>query len=187
MRPLLLALALACSVALAACGNTLQDQPIPHSELEQLIVNPFPIYWLGGSFHGLNLTETSQDSGGAFVVQYGDCLEGGQGTCVSPLRVVTSADNSFLPGGGASARHVVIRGVPATIAEQGRTIVLATGPVVLGIYADTASLALAAARAAVTINEPGAPGAPLPAPEPNTGYGSTPLPSQEPQPLHPVR
>ena len=37
-------------------------------------------------------------------VQYGDCLQGGQGTCVPPLRIVTSPDNSFLPGGSAPQR-----------------------------------------------------------------------------------
>lgn len=180
-------LAAVCAGALGGCGNTLQDKPIPHNILESLLVNQFPVYWLGASFHGLAVTEASGDPSGGFSVQYGDCLEGGQGTCVAPLRVITSADNSFLPGEAAPSRRTVIRGVPALVAEAGRTIVLPTGPVVVDIYARDSGLAQAAARTVVPLNEPGAPYAPLPAPRPDTGYGSTPLPSQEPPPLRLLR
>jgi hypothetical protein len=178
---------LLCALAFAACGDPLQVKPIPHNTLEGLIVNPYPVYWLGGTFHGLAITGVERDSSGAISIQYGTCLEGGQGTCVPPLRVVTSADNSFLPGDGAAHRSAVIRGVTATIAQRARTIILGTGPVVVTIYSNSPTLTRAAARAMVPINQPGAPGLALPAPLPDTGYGSTPLPSQEPQPLHPVR
>ena len=40
------------AVTLTACGDTLQDQPIPHNTLESLLVAPYPVYWLGGSFPG---------------------------------------------------------------------------------------------------------------------------------------
>jgi hypothetical protein len=179
--------ALACAAGLTACGDTLQEKPIPHNVLEGLVVKPFPVYWLGGTFHGLSITAAEQDSSGAVTIQYGNCLEGGQGTCVPPLKIITSADNSFVPGGEAARRATQIRGVPATITERSRGIILDTGPVVMSIHAASAGLARAAARAAVPINRPLSPGAPLPAPQPDTGYGSTPLPSQEPQPLHPVR
>jgi hypothetical protein len=182
--PILLA---ACAIALGACGDTLQDQPISHSTLEGLVVNSFPVYWAGGAFHGLSITEASHDPSGGFSVQYGDCVEGGQGTCVPPLRVVTSADNSFLPGGGAPGAQAQIRGVQAHVVQGGRTIVIPTGAVVVDIYATDARLARAAAREVVPINEPGTPEGQLPARLPDTGYGSTPLSSQEPAPLHPVR
>ena len=81
--------------ALGGCGDTLQDQPISHSSLENLLVSPFPVYWLGGSFHGFAITETSHDPSGGVSIQYGDCLVGGQGTCVPPVHIVTSPDNSF--------------------------------------------------------------------------------------------
>jgi len=180
-------LLIACALVLGGCGDTLQDQPISHSTLEGLVVNSFPVYWLGATFHGLSITETSHDPGGGFSVQYGDCVEGGQGTCVPPLRIVTSADNSFLPGGGAPGTTAQIRGVQAHVVQSGRTIVIPTGPVVVNIFATDARLARAAARTAVPINEPGTPEGPLPARLPDTGYGSTPLSSQEPAPLHPVR
>jgi hypothetical protein len=182
--PILLA---ACSLALTGCGNTLQDQPISHNTLEALLVNSFPVYWLGGSFHGLQITEASHDPSGGFSVQYGDCVEGGQGTCVPPLRVVTSADNGFLPGGSAPGRQTRVRGVSALLVQGGRTVVIPTASVVVDIYATAPALAHAAALAAVPINEPGTPGGPLPARLADTGFGSTPLSSQEPSPLHPVR
>jgi hypothetical protein len=173
--------------ALAGCGDTLQDRPIAHNTLEGLIVAPYPVYWLGRSFNGLRITEASHDPGGAFDVQYGDCVVGGQSTCVPPLRVVTSPDNSFVPGGSTPRRAVTVRGVRALAAQRGATIEIPTGGVVVGIYADSAALAAAAARTAVPINEVGAPGAPLPARLPNTGFGSTPLPSQTPSPLRELR
>ncbi len=175
----------ACALVLATsgCGDTLQDQPIPHNTLETLVVAPYPVYWLGRSFGKLQITEASQDPGGAYVVQYGDCVAGGQSTCVPPLRVVTSPDNSFVAGGSAPRRAALVRGVRALVAERGATIELPTAGVVVGIYADSAPLAAAAARTIAPINEVGAPGEPLPARLPDTGFGSTPLPSQTPLPL----
>ena len=96
---------------------------------------PYPVYWLGGSFEGLQITEAARDPGGASSIQYGDCLEGGQGVCVPPLRVVTSPDNSFLPGGSAPRATAEIRGVTAVVALGGRVIEIPTGRVVVDIYA----------------------------------------------------
>jgi hypothetical protein len=185
-RPLA-ALAALCAVALGACGNTLQDQPIPHNILEGVLLAPYPVYWLGGSFQGLALTEAAHDPGGAFAIQYGDCLEGGQGVCVPPLRVVTSPDNSYLPGGTTPRTTARIRGVAAVVAQGGKTIEVPTGGVVVDIHANDARLASAAAQTIVPINAVGAPREPLPAQLPDTGFAGRPLPSQVPSPLHAVR
>ena len=176
-------LAALCALALGACGDTLQDQPIPHNILESLIVAPTPVYWLGGSFEGLAVTDATHDPGGAYTVQYGDCLEGGQATCVPPLRVVTSPDNSFLPGGSTPHANAALRDVAAVVAQGGRTVMVATGEVVVDIYAKSTTLADAAARTIVPINGIGAPEAALPAPLPDSGFAETPLPSQVPSPL----
>jgi hypothetical protein len=175
-----------CALALCACGDTLQSRPIPHNILEGMIGAPFPVYWLGGSFQGLPIGEATYDPSGSYSLQYGNCLEGGQGTCVTPVRIVTSPDNSFLPGGSTAGTRTRIRGVGALIAQAGRTIVLATGGVVVDIYATSARAAAAAARTAVPINQPGSPEAPLAPALANTGFGEMPLHSQVPPPLHPL-
>ncbi|MHB8234910.1 MAG: hypothetical protein ACYDHT_09690 [Solirubrobacteraceae bacterium] len=169
---------------MSACGDTLQDRPIAHNTLETLLVAPYPVYWLGRSFQGLAVTEAKRDPGGAFTVQYGDCVQGGQSTCVPALRVVTSPDNSFVAGGEAAQRPARIRGVDAVLAQAGRTIEIPTAGVVVGVYGERPRLAAAAARTIVPINQAGAPGDALPARLPDSGFGSTPLPSQVPSPLH---
>jgi hypothetical protein len=176
-------LAALCATTLCACAGTLQDRPIPHNILEGLIQAPFPVFWLGRSFQGMPVSEATHDPSDSFSVQYGDCLEGGEGGCIPPLRVVTSPDNGFLPGGSAPARTTRIRGVAALLAQGGKTIVIATAGVVVDVYAIKAAMAQAAARTLVPINAVGAPEAPLPAALPNTGFGETPLPSQVPPPL----
>lgn len=175
-----------CAVALCSCGNTLQDKPIPHNILESLIAAPFPVYWLGGSFEGMAVSEAARDPGGAYSLRYGDCLRGGEGTCVTAIEVVTSPDNSFLPGGSATTRRARIRGIAALLARGGRTIVLATSGVVVDVYATSARSAAAAARTVVPINEVGSPGGALAPALPNTGFGEAPLPSQLPPPLRPL-
>jgi hypothetical protein len=180
--------AVLCTLCLGACGDTIQDQPVPHNSLESMLLAPYPVYWLGGSFHGLQITEASHDPSGAFTVQYGDCLEGGQSTCVPPLKVITSPDNGFVPGEGGTTSHTsaFLRGVRGHLAARGDAISIPTDGVILDVYAHTPALALAAARTAVPINSPGAPGDPLAAPLPDTGYGERPLPSQTPSPLRAV-
>jgi hypothetical protein len=181
-RPLApIALALLCALGLSACADTLQTQPAAPSVLEPLVMQEaFPVYWLGGTFHRLAITRVARDSSGAYEIQYGDCIVGGESVCVTPLAILTSPDNSFLPGGGAVQGTMAIRGVRARSAQGGRTLVLATGGVVVDLYAASPSLARAAAATMVAIGAPGAPGAPLPPPLPNTGYGERPLPSQQP-------
>ena len=49
-----------------------------------------------------------------------------------------------------------------------------------------ATIRRAAARQIVAINRPGSPGERLPAPLPDTGFGSTPLPSQGPATARPL-
>jgi hypothetical protein len=181
-----LLLLLVCPTLLAACGDTLQTQPIAHSALESLISAPYPVYWVGGRFSGLSITEVVHDPGGAYSIQYGTCVQGGQGTCTPSLRLITSPDNSFLPGGSAPARAIALRGVRGESLQDGHTIALAAGGVVIDIYAHTPALATSAAATMVPINGPAAPGEQLPAQLPNTGFAQTPLRSQIPSPVQRV-
>lgn len=180
-----LALAALCALAIAGCANTIQDQPIGHNVLEGILVAPYPVYWLGGSFHGNAITEVAKDPGGAFRLQYGNCVEGGQSTCVPVIRVVTSPDNSFVPGGEARQHPTRLRGVLALSAEAGRTLEIPTGGVVVSVHSPDTSLTASVAQSIVPINEPGAPLAALPPRLPSTGFADTPLPEQMPSPLHP--
>jgi hypothetical protein len=184
-RAVALSLSLLSALALSACADTLQNRPISHSDLERMMIAPYPVYWLGGSFRGIAIREASRDVGGAFRVQYGNCVQGGQSTCVPRVRVVTSPDNSFLPGLGVTPlRATRVRGVPAHTTPDGRTIELTTGPVVVSIHSPSRRLAAAASTTMVAINQPGAPGAALPTPLPDTGFASAPLPVQLPPALH---
>lgn len=169
-------------LTLSACANTIQDQPISRSALEPMVLqHAYPVYWLGGQFHRLAITEAAHDPGGAYTIHYGDCTRGGQFTCVSPLSIVTSPDNSFVPGGAGAPDEVDLRGVRARLAQGGATIVIATGGVVVSIYAPAAALAREAAQTMVPINRVGVPDQALPRPEPDTGFAAEALPSQEPR------
>jgi hypothetical protein len=181
-----LCLAGLCGLALSACASTTQDKPIPHNVLENMIEANFPVYWLGRAFEGMQLAEAIHDPSDAWSVQYGNCLEGGEGGCVPRLRIVTSPDNSFLPGGQAFTHDTRVRGVRALLAQGGKTIALATGTVVIDIYATNPRTAVEAARTAVPINATAQPQAPLPAALPNTGFDEQPLSSQIPSPLRPL-
>lgn len=176
---------LAIVLPLGGCGDTVQDQPIASNSLEQLVaLEEAPVYWLGLSFRGLQMSEVIPDPGGAYTLQYGNCTIGGQSICVPPLEIVTSPDSSFVPGGHVGGRRLRIRGVPAVSFREGRTIELATGAVVIDIYASSPPLARAAAQTMVPVNRLAVPGSRLPAARPNSRFESEPLRDQQPPAVH---
>jgi hypothetical protein len=170
------AAALLSALALSACGDTIQAQPLRESDLAHAASEPgFPVYWLGRSFDGFAISTLDRDPGGAYEVAYGNCVTGGQNTCVTPLMIVTSPDNSFLPGGSGHRIRLRIRGRSTALAQGGRTLEMATGPVVISIFAETPELARQAAALMNPINQPGVPGSPLPKPLPNTHFDQVPI------------
>jgi hypothetical protein len=176
-----IALALGCAMLLAACGDTLQSKPIGASALERVIVKShFPVYWAGASFAGMQLSSVNIDPSGAVTIAYGNCKVGGQYTCVTPLSIVTSPDNSFVPGGATSLRTVDVRGVSAIASQATRTLAIPTGGVVVSLYANRPSLTASAVRIMAPLNEFGLPLTTLPAATANTGVANVPLPSQVP-------
>lgn len=180
-RKIGITLAILAAAAAAGCGDTLQDQPVAPQSLESVIVKSrFPVYWLGLRFQGMGVSGVNIDPGGAVTIYYGDCLIGGQYTCVPPLMIVTSPDNSFVPGGQTGAARLPVRGVQAAAMSGGRTLAVATGGVVVSIYARTPPLAVDAAQTMVPLNKVGSPGQPLAKPLPDTGFDRVPLPSEVP-------
>lgn len=171
-----------CALALGSCGNTLQDEPIGPKPLETVIVHShFPVYWAGLKFAGLPISGVSIDPSEAVSIRYGDCVVGGQYTCMTPLAIVTSPDNSFIPGATAATPAPPMRGASVSSARGGDTLALATGAVVVSVYADRPSLARQALSVMAPVNAVGGPFEPLPAALPNTGFDEAPLPSQVPR------
>ncbi|HEX3691893.1 MAG TPA: hypothetical protein VHU13_01000 [Solirubrobacteraceae bacterium] len=170
-----------CALALVACGDTLQDQPIGSSQLESVIVSSrFPVYWLGRRFDGLRITSVLTDPGGAVTLRYGDCLVGGQFTCVAPISLITSPNNGFLPGAQEVGRAALVRGAHSLSTQGGRTLAIRTGSVVVTVRADSPVRAYRAALAMTPVNKVGLPYQSLPPAVPDTGFGRLPLPSQLP-------
>ncbi len=180
-RALVACLLAACVLVLASCGNTLQDQPIGPQPLESVLVKSrFPVYWLGVSFHGMQITSVAIDPSEAVTIRYGDCVLGGQYTCVTPVSIVTSPDNSFVPGSAAVRPMVSLRGVSASSAQGGATLAIPTGNVVVSVFGRHAALAREAAETMAPLNTTGLPLAWLPAALPNSGFDRVPLSIQVP-------
>lgn len=170
-----------CALALSSCGDTLQDKPIGPKPLETVMVEShFPVYWAGLKFDGMPISGVSIDPSDAVSIRYGDCVIGGQYTCVTPISIVTSPDNSFIPGGTAARSAPRVRGAAVSSARGGDTLAIATGGVVVSVYADRASLARQALSMMAPVNEVGGPLEPLPAALPDTGFDRVPLPGQVP-------
>ncbi|HTD58451.1 MAG TPA: hypothetical protein VK672_06105 [Solirubrobacteraceae bacterium] len=170
-----------CALGVSSCGDTLQDQPIGPAALETVLVkSDFPTYWLGLEYRGMRITSVTIDPAEAVTIRYGDCVLGGQYTCVTPVAVVSSPDNSFIPGAGPGTPTTAIRGARASVAQGGTTLAIPTAGVVVSVYARTPSLAREAASMMAPLNEVGLPRAPLPAALPDTGLARMPLPSQVP-------
>jgi hypothetical protein len=173
--------ALGLALSLTACGDTLQDKKIAPQLFESVIVKSrFPVYWVGLRFAKLAVTNVAGDPGGAVAIQYGDCVVGGQYTCVTPLSIVTSPDNSFVPGGSVTSSRLALRGVRVVSSWRGTVLALATGGVVVSVYARTPALARAAAQTMIPFNRAVVPSTRLPGPAADTGFDRRPLPSQLP-------
>jgi hypothetical protein len=168
-------------LVLASCGNTLQDQPIGPQPLESVLVKSrFPVYWLGLSFHGMQISSVAIDPSEAVTIRYGDCVLGGQYICVTPVSIVTSPDNSFVPAGQGVRQTVSLRGVSADSMQGGSTLAVATGNVVVSVFGQHPALTREAAETMTPLNTSGLPFTALPAALPDNGFGREPLSIQVP-------
>jgi hypothetical protein len=177
---------LALSLGASACTT---GPPPPVSAQELAGGETFPyykLYWVGRYFYGHPLTAVdglaNYDPAVGQSVYYGNCSSGGgllgEGSCKLPLQVTTGIYTPHSNRDLGRQQNRVIRGVPASIYNAGRSIELYTGHLSIEIAANTAADALRAARSLRPLNAPGAPGEALPEPTYCPGlYG--PLPPEE--------
>jgi hypothetical protein len=169
------ALASVCALILACtgCAATHHPDQIEASELAEAQTFPYyRIYWVGPTFAGAPLAAAdgrkSYNGSVGDSVYYGDCIRSksvfGGGSCTLPLQVTTVIyrlhDNAAL----GPQRNMLIRGVPATVYDEGRSIELYSGRTSIDVFSDTYSHALAAARRLRPLNAPGSSARRLPPP-----------------------
>ncbi len=168
-----LALGAICA-ALAATGcSTTHPQPLAAASLAEAQTFPyFRVYWVGPSFLGHTLAAAdglkSYDPLIGDSVYYGDCVQSkgifGGGSCVLPLQV-TTVIYSLHPNAALGAQHnILVRGVPAAVYDEGRSIEIYTGRLAIDIFSDTYAHALAATSLLRPVNAPGSSSRNLPAP-----------------------
>lgn len=170
----LLALVAACACLLLAGGcSTEHPRPISAGELAEAQSFPyFPVYWVGPTFLGYRLT--TADGLHGYIekigdsVYYGDCVTSkgifGGGSCELPLQVTTVIYRKHFNAPLGPQRNIVVRGVPAVVYDEGRSIEVYTGRQSVDIFSNEYAHAIAAARMLLPINAPGSSTGDLPLP-----------------------
>jgi hypothetical protein len=168
-----LALSGICAALAAGGCGTSHPKPILASELAEAQTFPFyRVYWVGPSFDGRPLAAADGLKGYIPAVgdsvYYGDCVQSkgifGGGNCLLPLQVTTVVYvlHSNAPLGTQS--NMLIRGVPATVYDEGRAIEIYTGRLAIDIFSDTYAHALQASDELRPLNAPGSASGDLPPP-----------------------
>ncbi len=161
----MLALALLpASVLAAGCGTT-HPPPLEAKALAEAQTFPYyRLYWAGPSFIGKPLAAVdglkSYSAGVGDSVFYGDCVSGkgllgGGGSCLLPLQVSTVIYGLHSNSALGPQRNALLRGVPATIYDEERSIELYSGRLAIDVFSDTPAHALAAANQLRPLNAPG--------------------------------
>jgi len=159
-------------LVLGGCG-TAHPRPITAAELAEAQTFPYyKTYWVGPSFDGRPLATADGLSGYNTTlgdsVYYGDCVRGkgifGSGSCILPLQLTTVLYRLHSNAPLGPQRNMLLRGVPATTYDEGRSIELYTGRVVVDVFSDDFTHALQAARAMLPLNAPGGATGNLPPP-----------------------
>jgi hypothetical protein len=165
--------ALCAAIAASGCASTGHPRPILARELAEAQTFPYyKVYWAGPSFAGQPLAAADGQSGYISTVgdsvYYGDCVHGkgifGGGSCLLPLQVTTVIYRLHSNSALGPQRNIVVRGVPATVYDEGRSIELYSGRVAIDVFSDTFAHARAAARELLPLNAPGSAGGDLPPP-----------------------
>jgi len=165
-------LALLLAVAAGGCA-TGHPRPIDAATLAEAQTFPYyKLYWVGRTFNGYPLaavdTQNAYNSSVGQSVYYGDCVSGkgifGGGSCRLPLRVTTVIYRRHSNAPLGPQRNILVRGIPATVYDEGRSIELYTGRVAVDVFSDSFAHALQAANELRPLNAPGSPSVALPAP-----------------------
>jgi hypothetical protein len=162
----------AASLAGAGCG-TGHPRPIAAAELAEAQTFPFfKLYWVGPRFEGHALA--AADGLRGYIdrigdsVYYGDCVQSkgifGGGSCQLPLQVTTVVYRLHSNAPLGPQRNTLVRGVPATVYDEGRSIELYTGRLAIDVFSDTFAHAMRATGQLLPVNAPGTAAGPLPAP-----------------------
>ena len=171
-RAALLLGAICFAVALGGCA-TGHPKPIARTELAEAETFPYyRVYWVGPSFEGHALSAADGLRGYINTVgdsvYYGDCVRSkgifGGGSCLLPLQVTTVIYRLHSNATLGPQRNTIVRGVPATVYDEGRSIEIYTGRVAIDIFSDTFAGALRAAQKLIPLNAPGSASGPLPPP-----------------------
>jgi len=160
------------TLALAGC-STGHPGTIARGDLAEAQTFPFfKLYWVGRSFAGRPLAAV--DGLKSYIpsigdtVYYGDCVRSkgifGGGSCQLPLQVTTVIYHLHSNKALGPQRNIVVRGVPATVYDGGRSIEVYSGRVAIDLFSDTYAHAIAAAERLLPVNAPEAPTGPLPPP-----------------------
>jgi hypothetical protein len=179
---LLAAILLGAALAAGGCA-TGHPKPIAAGELAEAKLFPYyRIYWVGPSFENHPLAAV--DGLRSYVntvgdsVYYGDCVQSkgifGGGSCLLPLQVTTVIYRLHSNATLGPQRNILVRGVPATVYDEGRSMELYTGRVAVDIFSDSYAHALRAANELLPLNAPGSAAGGLPPPVYCPGlYGAT--------------
>ncbi|HEY2181021.1 MAG TPA: hypothetical protein VGH09_05035 [Solirubrobacteraceae bacterium] len=164
--------ALLAAAAASGCGAG-HPNAIATGELAEAQTFPyFRLYWVGHNFLGHPLVAVDGQKGYISSVgdsvYYGDCVHGkgifGGGSCVLPLQVTTVVYSLHSNSPLGRQRNIVVRGVPATVYDSGRSIELYTGRVAIDLFSDSYAHAIAGAQRLLPLNAPGSASGDLPPP-----------------------
>lgn len=170
-----MALALAAVLMAVAVSGCATGHPAPISASELAEAQTFPYYktyWVGPRFAGYPLA--AADGLNDYIatvgdsVYYGDCVQSngifGGGSCQLPLQVTTVIYVLHSNTALGPQRNMLIRGVPATVYDEGRSIEIYSGRVAIDVFSNTFAHALAAANELLPLNAPGSSSGTLPSP-----------------------
>lgn len=158
---------------MSGCGTS-HPRTLDDTALAEAQTFPYyKLYWAGPSFIGKPLAAVdglkSYSTAIGDSLYYGDCVNGkgllgGGGSCLLPLQVTTVIYRLHSNSALGPQRNALVRGVPATIYDEERSIEIYSGQLAIDVFSDTLGHALLAANQLRPVNAPGSRSGDLPPP-----------------------